>query len=713
MNKKGFTLAELLGVIVIIGLLLLLIIPLIINGVKSRENKVEETQNNIIFEAVGEYLDLDKDKYPNIPGSVYCVSIKELKDTGILVDPVKKIVEDGNYDDNYTIEVIITKEGTRKYSVSEGECKPYKSKNIEIVISPSNSKWSREKEVTIYYPETCGGEYTCTYKKDNGGVVTVPNGNRVKIKFDKDGIIEATIKGQSEVEKKEKVEKIDIVNPVILKIQEGNWNDHAQALITLTLTDAHSGVGGYCIKTTPEKPEADDPCFKTVRFPAYGGVGTVSEYLSQGTYYFFVKDRVGNVSNYLNSDSGGKPKTWWKVEDKTPPTCTIITSGAKIITSSEWYTGDVTVKMNIKDDHSGIFHYDLTTSNTPSYSKYCGKTSSDCGTDSKQKKDYNYSIIHKTDTTGTPYYGYVKDRAHNINKCNLATQVRKDTVKPTCSLGESGATKVNGWYPSGNPNVFISAKSDATPGSGISAYGVGTSTVYDNQISKSQTLDTTGTTYYGYIKDVAGWTNTCSNTITIKRDTVAPTCSTSKSHTGTTDGVTVSISCNDSSPSSGVTCPSQKTGVKSSQTYTVRDNAGHSNTCSVGVSETKQWYRQTCSAYVYKSSSACGAATCTSSCCGYNQGACNQWCCEEAGSGVIKCGSSPSICGSSSENDGGAYCVGYGQGAPKTCTSSSCCGYKSCRDSSHGCDSWKNAGWYNSSCSSVDCRATDTRYLYS
>ena len=56
---KGFTLAELLGVIVVIGLLLLLIIPAIINGVSSREDEVEAAQNEIIFEATAEYLDRD------------------------------------------------------------------------------------------------------------------------------------------------------------------------------------------------------------------------------------------------------------------------------------------------------------------------------------------------------------------------------------------------------------------------------------------------------------------------------------------------------------------------------------------------------------------------------------------------------------------------------------------------------------------------------
>ena len=68
--NKGFTLAELLGVIVVISLLLLLIIPAIINGVSSREDDVELIQNEIIFEAVSQYLDRDKETYSNVSGNI-------------------------------------------------------------------------------------------------------------------------------------------------------------------------------------------------------------------------------------------------------------------------------------------------------------------------------------------------------------------------------------------------------------------------------------------------------------------------------------------------------------------------------------------------------------------------------------------------------------------------------------------------------------------
>jgi len=633
--KKGFTLAELLGVIVIIGLLLLLIIPLIINGAKNRQKDVEQTQNEIIYESVGEFLDLDKENYPNVPGNIYCISIKQLKEAGKLVDPVKNIVEEKEFSDNYTIKVTITKEGTRKFEISDEKCEPYKSDKIEFLIEPSNSKWSKEKEVTILFPESqgeCGTTATCTYIKDNGEVQTITTKNSVKVKYDENGTIQANMIGKSEIEKKQKVEKIDRENPIIIKIQEGYWNDKAEAQVNITMKDNHSGVTGYCILTEDEfkehgnqKPEYNDKCFRNFRLPSYGGTGTASEYLPAGdkgtTYYFFVKDRVGNVSDY----SDGNDKTWWRVEDNVPPTCTITTSGPKKNTS-DWFTGDVKVNINVKDDHSGIFQYDLTKSPNPTYSRYCGRTENDCGAQYKQAKNWNYSITHNYDTTSQPYYGYVKDRAHNINKCTLATPV--------------------------------------------------------------------------------------------KRDTVLPICSTSKANLNTPDGVTVYIGCDDRSPSnqtspvSGVaTCPQTQYGVKSSSTYSVIDAAGNSNTCSVSVTATQQWWRQTCGGYNRCKHSSCGPATCTSGCCGYNQGSCTSWCCLNGGSTM--CSSSPPVGGYCPGSTNPAYCASYGQGSPKECTSSSCCGYRSCVTSGCGCDHYNDEGWVYDYCNNVDCKSTVSRYLYS
>ena len=54
--KKGFTLAEILGVIVIVGILLVLIVPAVINRITESEDEVKGATGNII------YNDIHQDK---------------------------------------------------------------------------------------------------------------------------------------------------------------------------------------------------------------------------------------------------------------------------------------------------------------------------------------------------------------------------------------------------------------------------------------------------------------------------------------------------------------------------------------------------------------------------------------------------------------------------------------------------------------------------
>ena len=56
MNKKGFTLTEILGVIVIISLLLILVIPGIINRISSSGDEAVEAENQIIYDAADQYI---------------------------------------------------------------------------------------------------------------------------------------------------------------------------------------------------------------------------------------------------------------------------------------------------------------------------------------------------------------------------------------------------------------------------------------------------------------------------------------------------------------------------------------------------------------------------------------------------------------------------------------------------------------------------------
>ena len=75
--KKGFTLAEILGVIVIIGLLLILIVPPIINRISGSGDEAQEAENVIIYNAAGVYINEQPEKYQPGKSGKYCKLIQD------------------------------------------------------------------------------------------------------------------------------------------------------------------------------------------------------------------------------------------------------------------------------------------------------------------------------------------------------------------------------------------------------------------------------------------------------------------------------------------------------------------------------------------------------------------------------------------------------------------------------------------------------------
>ena len=591
MQRKGFTLAELLGVIVIVGLLLLLIIPLIINGVKNKEKEVEETQTNIIYEATSEYMDTDKNKYPNNPGDIYCITVKELKENGKLAEENLNILYGKNYD-NATVKVVISNKGIRTYSINDEKCEPYQSEKIKITIEPSNNKWSQTKEVTIHYPEsqgTCGVNAICTYKKDNGEEVVVSSNIINGIIFDANGKIEAKIKGKSEINKSAKVEKIDRENPIIVSRTLGAWkydtNDQKpKQQISIVLTDAHSGVGGYCIKTDTTKPSEDDPCFnnRIVRFPAYGGTGTVSEWLPIGTYYLFAKDRVGNVTEY-------NPELNFKIEDTTPPSINLSQN-----TNTTWKKDGRDITLTIKDGESGLnpnqkVYYAWSTSNTaaPSYTSYVTTTN----VIGAKETTVTIPASASSKLTGTYYLwiktGTLSDTAGNLSLQKISGAFNFDNTKPTCTLSSSGTKGSNNWYIG---NVTVSS-TNTDVGGGISKYYLGTSSneTYNNlcaavsgrvlskNCSLTHTSDTKAAAYYGYVIDVAGNKSNCRLSPDVKKDTVKPTISVTTNYNQTQN---FSVSLSDST--SGLVGYAITTSTSTPTSWTTISGSSFSKTHDLG-----------------------------------------------------------------------------------------------------------------------------------
>lgn len=88
MKNKGFTLIELMGVIIIIALVTLIATPNIVNQINTTSNEVSKTQLAIIEAAADNYLSNHTSQYPATAGRVYCLTLQELIEDNMLIDPI-------------------------------------------------------------------------------------------------------------------------------------------------------------------------------------------------------------------------------------------------------------------------------------------------------------------------------------------------------------------------------------------------------------------------------------------------------------------------------------------------------------------------------------------------------------------------------------------------------------------------------------------------
>lgn len=88
MKEKGFTLVELLGVIVILGLLTIVTVPPLLNQIKKSKDKLSSATIKILSAATEQHIDEHPSSYPIKTGNVYCITLKTLTDYGHLKSPI-------------------------------------------------------------------------------------------------------------------------------------------------------------------------------------------------------------------------------------------------------------------------------------------------------------------------------------------------------------------------------------------------------------------------------------------------------------------------------------------------------------------------------------------------------------------------------------------------------------------------------------------------
>ena len=105
MKKKGFTLVELLAVIVILSLILVIAVPSVNKYIKQSKEKAYNTQISTIIEAAQAYASTNPELLPNRENISVKITLGQLKSSGLIKEEVKNPNDDKYFDDALTIEI--------------------------------------------------------------------------------------------------------------------------------------------------------------------------------------------------------------------------------------------------------------------------------------------------------------------------------------------------------------------------------------------------------------------------------------------------------------------------------------------------------------------------------------------------------------------------------------------------------------------------------
>ena len=279
-NNKGFTLVELLAVIVVLSIVLGLTVYIALNAInKAKEKSYQVTINNIEKEA-GNYLLEMKDKlfYVSPPNDEFieyqCLTVQNLLDLGYLKNDIvdkSKVSSDKTVasDDYIYIERDADSKAITK-TIYVGDNNDYLTNcnlsliakgNIRFISAPHFNEWSQKKTVTVKYTvnnvlenDMTNIKYTYQFENEDGSTIT--NGINCTSGCDdksdtkvfevtKDNvIIHSYIKNNEDniTDKRQKISNIDKIKPQIELVSNEKKSFNGTAKIDIKVKDNQSGI---------------------------------------------------------------------------------------------------------------------------------------------------------------------------------------------------------------------------------------------------------------------------------------------------------------------------------------------------------------------------------------------------------------------------------------------------------------------------------------
>ncbi len=523
MNKKGFTLIEIIGAIIILGILMLIAITYVDKNMnRFRDDYYVSIENTILSSGKefftdnrkylpSKYLESSQVSLNTLEGQKYLDEVLDYegnscnKDSYVIVIKKSKteydyylclICDEDNYDnteknecdsvwksnDTLTIELgeppiaYIYKGSTReeikeKLKIS-ADIVRYNNKGEEIArvngegeegipeILPSNIDTIDSTKVGEY--ETIY-EYQGVTKK---GKAIVYENSAPYIKMTQVNQVRVGKISNGVTEERTNYEgKGEWAQKLVIEFGEGNTEESKYGESGTTVSRYQWKRGerwtDFCIPSSGNSCsiEIDEEMNETIYFRAVDNEGNIS------------KESIGYIIRI----------------DNTAPLCELGITGT--MGNNGWYRSNVTVSFTKTIDQIGSNNLAI------SGIKKQGITLDVIGT--------NQTGVQSTDTGSVTWYGVIEDNAKNSSLCSI--NFKRDVTPPVCQLKGSGLMSTSEYFGE-NVTVMFSSYTDNV--SGVANYGLNSVDGPKTTIMSEE--NTVGVTYTGRIRDNAGNESSCS-----------------------------------------------------------------------------------------------------------------------------------------------------------------------------------------------------------